>query len=102
MGKVDALDHNTLLVVKQQLNKAMDKTGAQPFSTPLFYCSPSQELAKLYCLYGADADELSFLHCFFSIRPNFTYLSFLIKELNLDIDEYDVNGITALGHVYEE
>lgn len=63
---------------------------------------PNKELAKLFVLYGADPTELSFLHCFFSIRPNFDYLAFLIQDLGLDIEEFDVNGISALGHVYEE
>lgn len=45
---------------------------------------------------------MSFLHCFFTIRPNFDYLRFLIADFKMDIEECDVNGITALGHVYKE
>jgi len=102
MGKVNPMDRNTKLQIKQQLNKSMDKTGNQPFLTPLYFCQPDKELAKLFCLYGADPSELSFLHCFFSIRPNFDYIEFLITELHLDIEEFDVAGLTALGHVYKE
>lgn len=80
----------------------MDKTGKQPFLTPLYYCFPDKELARLFCLYGADPSELSFLHCFFSIRPDYDYIGFLVRELKLDIEEYDVSGLTALAHVYEE
>ena len=53
-------------------------------------------------MYGADSSELSFLHCFFSIRPDYDYIGFLVRELKLDIEEYDVSGLTALAHVYEE
>lgn len=40
---------------------------------------------------GADPAQLSFLHCFFTLRPNFDYLAFVIKEMKLDVEESDVN-----------
>ena len=51
---------------------------------------------------GADPTHLSFLHCYFTLRPNFDYLSFLIKEVRLDIEESDINNLTALGLVYKD
>ena len=45
---------------------------------------------------------MSFLHCFFTIRPDYDYIAFLIRELKMDVDEYDVNELTAFGHVYKE
>lgn len=44
---------------------------------------------------------LSFLHCFFTLRPNFDYLAFLIKEVKLDVEESDIDNLTALGLVYK-
>lgn len=51
---------------------------------------------------GADPAMLSFLHCFFTLRPNFDYLSFVVKEMGLDVEESDVNDQTALGLVYKD
>ena len=58
-------------------------------------------------VFGADPSLLSFLHCFFTLRPNFEYLKFAVAStseggLNLDIDECDVNDMTALGLVFKE
>lgn len=72
--------------------------------------------------FGSDPELLSFLHCFFTYRnsPQATepidnlpsalevnsatalsdYLHFLVKDLEMDLDEQDVNGKTALCHMY--
>ena len=51
---------------------------------------------------GADPAYLSFLHCYFTLRPNFDYLGFLVKEVRMDIEESDVNDCTALGLAYKD
>ncbi|CDW86950.1 ankyrin repeat protein [Stylonychia lemnae] len=112
--------------ITQALNVSVDPN--QPYLTPLYYCYPSIELARLFNRYGADASKLSFLHCFFTYnKPQLweraidisksdtqkkgialqsssyqDYLAFLIKELKLDIDEQDVESKTAILHTYEE
>ena len=86
--------------IQQLLNSTHD--ASQPYLTPLYYCQPSKELARKYIAAGAEAGSLSFLHCYFTLRPNFDYLSFLIKEVRLDIEESDVNDLTALGLVYRD
>ena len=75
--------------------------------TPLYYCFPSIQLAREFLVFGADPAELSFLHCFFTLRPNFEYLKFCIQSvesggLGLDVEESDVNDLTALGLLYKE
>ena len=80
----------------------MPLTPHEPYLTPLYYCFPNLDLAKIFVRYGADPKHLSFLHCFFTYRPNFKYLEFLIKECKLDLEEEDVEGKTALILVYEE
>ena len=102
-----AIERNQRLQIKKQLNESLDRSGQQPYLTPLYYCFPSIELAKEFMLFGADPNQLSFLHCFFTLRPNFDYLKFVVNSsadggLNLDIDECDVNDLTALGLVYNE
>lgn len=74
----------------------------QPYLTPLYFCCPNKVLATKFLEQGADPAQLSFLHCFLTLRPNFDYLSFLIKEMRLDIEESDVRGMTAVGLVYEQ
>ena len=45
---------------------------------------------------------MSFLHCYLTLRPNYEYLGFLIKEVRMDVEESDVNDLTALGLVYRD
>lgn len=52
--------------------------------------------------YGAQTENLSFLHCYFTYQPDWPYISFCVKELNLPVDEQDIEGKTALAHCYEE
>ena len=71
--------------------------------TPLYYCFPNSELAKLYLRYSADPKLLSFLHCFFTYRPNLKYLGdIVLTEFKLDVEEEDVEGKSALIFTYEE
>ena len=79
----------------------MSCDSEQPYLTPLYYCFPSKEIARKFVEKGADPGQLSFLHCFFTLRPNFDYLAFLTGELKLDIEESDINDQTALGLVYK-
>ena len=51
---------------------------------------------------GADPGQLSFLHCYFTLRPNFEYLAFVINEMGLDVEESDIQDMTALGLVYKQ
>ena len=62
----------------------------QPYLTPLYFCFPNKELAKKFVAQGADPAQLSFLHCFFTMRPNYDYLGFAIKEMGLDVEESDI------------
>ena len=75
---------------------------AQPYLTPLYFCSPNKVLASKFVEQGADPSNLSFLHCFFTLRSNLDYLGFLIKEMRLDVEESDFKDMTAIGIVYEQ
>eukprot|EP00347_Sterkiella_histriomuscorum_P003332 403364693 len=113
----------------KQISQAMNIPSKpnEPYLTPLYYCFPSLELARLYNRYGAESQRLSFLHCFFTYSkpqpwqqqsdseqdskkkqntPNqgntLEYLTFLVKEFKLDVDELDIDGKSALVHAYED
>ena len=45
---------------------------------------------------------MSFIYCYFNYRPDFDYISFLVKELKMNIDELDSEGRSALTICYEE
>ena len=74
----------------------------QPYLTPLYFCQPNKVLAKKFMEQGSDPAQLSFLHCFFTLRPNFDYLGFIIDEMRLDVEESDFKDMTAIGIVYEQ
>ena len=73
-----------------------------PSLTPLFYAFPSLDLARLFHRYGADPRHLSFIHCFFSYPHDPQFLSFLIHDLHLNVDEVEpTTGMTTLAICYQ-
>ena len=46
--------------------------------SPLYYCYPNQELARLYIEYGADASILSLTKVYATYLENLAYLDFAI------------------------
>ena len=61
------------------------------------------ELARLFVRYGADPSQISFLHTFFTQAEkdmSTEYLRFLVKELNVDVNEEDSEGKDAIAHCY--
>ena len=78
---VSETSNRYLKEITKALNITVDPT--QPYLTPLYYCFPHLDLAKLFHRFGADPQKLSFLHCFFSYQklqsPVFLdYLTFLV------------------------
>lgn len=98
--------------MKQALNQTSDTN--QEWLTPLAFCYPNLELVKLFVRYGAEPRHLSFIHQFFAHaqfgdnvkeiemqgidRP---YFSYLVKELQVNVNETDAHGKDAVTYCYE-
>jgi hypothetical protein len=75
------------------------------------YCYPNIELAKLYVRYGTEPKRISFIHQFFTnakfgpeINDNEidrSYFNFLVRELEVNVNEIDANGKDAVTYCYE-
>ena len=78
------------------------------------FCYPNLELAKLFVRYGAEPSRLSFIHQFFT-HANFgdnvldidksgldrPYFEYLVKDLQINVNEIDAHGKDAVAYCYE-
>ena len=61
--------------IKRYLNSGLMDSS---FLSPLFYCYPDKDFAKMYMEYGANGSQLSLTKCYREYKDNLKYLDFAI------------------------
>lgn len=83
----------------------------EPYKTPLYFAFPRIDLCDTMISHGADVHCLSFLHCYFTYRKQvprheqqdfYKYISNLVVQHGLDVNETDVNGRNCIAIVYQD